>query len=134
MFKNIKNKIILISDRVVEFIRENLAQIALIGGSFISLEVVKSLPYVNVIPSYQYLVIGFEFVLTTVIFRSLISDKKLVSLTIVLFSSAAVASIFEQELIADLAGFIIFLLLLFIVLRGLIADRKIFRKEIQREG
>jgi len=130
MFKTIKKKIISVSDKVTSFVRNNIGQVIIVGGAFIFLEVVKSFPYVNIIPSYQFLVIGFVLFLTAIVFRDIISDKIITIMVISLFAAAAVVSIFEQSLIADLIGFIIFILLLFVGLRGVISNRKIFKREL----
>ena len=129
MFKTIKKKIISVSDRVTSFVRNNIGQVITVGGVFILLEVIKSFPYVNIIPSYQFLVIGLVLFLTAIVFRDIISDKIITIMVISLFAGAAVVSIFEQSLIADLIGFIIFILLLFVALRGMISNRKFFKRE-----
>jgi len=130
MYTFIKKKIIKISEQVTDFVRDNLVQIIIIGGSFVFLEVIKSFPYVNIIPSYQFLVIGFVLFLTALMFRQMISDKIISIFVIFLLAISVFVTIFEQTIISDVIGFVIFVLLSFVVLRGIASNRKDFKKEI----
>ncbi len=130
MFKNIKKKIISVSDKITDFVHNNIARVIVVGGTFVLLEVVKSFPYINIIPSYQFMVIAFVLFLAAIVFRDIISDKIIIITVISLFAAASVVSILNQPLIADLIGFIIFILLVFVVLRGTINSRRTFKKEI----
>ncbi len=130
MYTFIKKKIIKISEQVTDFVRDNLVQIIIIGGSFVFLEVIKSFPYVNIIPSYQFLVIGFVLFLTALMFRQMISDKIISIFVIFLLAISVFVTIFEQTIISDVIGFVIFVLLLFVVLKGIASNRKDFKKEI----
>lgn len=127
MYKTFKEKINNLLERVILFTRNNLAQLSIIGGTFFFLEIIRTLPYVNIIPSYQFLVIGFILFLTGILFWKVISDNLIITIVTALFIMAAILTIFEVLELANLIGFTIFILLLFLSLRGLIINRKFFK-------
>jgi hypothetical protein len=128
MYTHTKKKINKILKRVVNFVQKNLVQIVVVGGIFVLLQAVKSFPYINIIPNYQFLVIGLTLFLAVLIFKILIPNRNIVIAILILFGIATVTTIFELELISELIGFIIFILLC-VTLRQVIRDRKEFKKE-----
>lgn len=130
MYTFIKKKIIEVSDRVSNFTRDNLISIIIIGGCFVVLELLKSFPYINIIPNYQFLVIGFVLFITAILLRKVISDKVITITIIILFALAGIAIVFDQTVISDAIGFIVFILLSFMIFRGLVSNRHAFKKEV----
>jgi len=128
MYTFIRKKIIKYTDRISNFARDNLTQIVIIGGLFIFLEIAKSLPYVNIIPSYQFLVIGFIIFLTVVLFRVAVPNKNLVLAVLILFGVAAITTIFEMAQVSEIVGFIIFVLLAIVIVRQFANDREKLKK------
>ncbi|MBI5122571.1 hypothetical protein HZA75_01805 [Candidatus Roizmanbacteria bacterium] len=127
MYSFFKKKIDYFRNILTEFVRKNLAQVIIVGVSFSFLEVIKSFPYVNIIPNYQYLVVGFIVILIAFIFGILIPSKNIVKTIIFFFILASITTIFEIEMIENLIGFIIYLLLFFVVFREVIKRRKEFK-------
>jgi len=128
MYTYISKKISVGKERLIEFVRKNLSQIVIIVGVFTFLEVIKSFPYVNLIPSYQFLTIGLVLLLIVIFFKVFISNRNIVVTIIVLFIVAIGAAILDQKILEDLIGFIIYILLL-ITLRQVFRDRKELKKE-----
>ena len=128
MYTYCKKKIITLTNRLLVFVRKNLVQITIIGGVFIFLQLIKSFPYINIIPSYQFLVIGFTLFLSVILFGVIIANRNIIIGVIILFAIAAITTILELEAISELLGFIIFMLLL-ITLRQVIIERKAFKQE-----
>ena len=128
MFTFVYKKIIKISDQVSIFVRANIAQIVIIVGTFVFLETIQSFPYINIIPKYQFLVIGFTLLLSVVLLRVSISNKKIMLAVLILFCFAAIITIFDIERILDLIGFIVFVLITLAVIRQIINDREKLKK------
>ena len=128
MYTFIYKKIIKISNKISIFIRENLVQIVIIGGLFVLLQIIKSFPYVNIIPNYQFLVIGFILFLTVILLRVSISNKKITFIVLILFFLAALSAIFDLALISDLIGFVVFVLLTLVVVSQIVRDRGRLKK------
>ena len=128
MFIFFKKKTIKIKNKLVDFVHKNLVQIIIIGGTFIFLQLIKSFPYINIIPGYQYLVIGFMLFLAAIFFGSIFTNKNILTGALILFAIAPVMIIFEMKVISELLGFVIFMLIT-ITLRQVIIDRKEFKKE-----
>lgn len=128
MFTYFKKITVNLKNNLVDFVQKNFVQIVIVSGIFTFLELIKSLPYINIIPSYQYLVIGFTLFLITIFFGAIITNKKIITGALILFVIAAVTTIFELEAISELLGFVIFILLA-ITLQQVIIDRKEFKQE-----
>lgn len=128
MHSFIYKKIIKLSNRVSIFVRQNLAQIVIIVSLFVVLELIKSFPYVNIIPNYQFLVLGFILFLTVVLLRVSLSNKKIILFVLILFMLASFITIFDVRPISDLIGFIIFVLLTLVIIRQIANDRKNLKK------
>lgn len=123
MYTFIYKKIIKVSDQVVSFVRQNLVQVVVILGLFVVLEVIKSFPYINIIPNYQFLVIGFILFLSVVLLRVSISNKKIILALLALLFLASITTIFDIKPISDLIGFVIFVLLTLVIIRQIANDR-----------
>lgn len=128
MYTFIYKKIVKVSDQASSFVRQNLAQIVVIVGTFVVLEVIKSFPYINIIPNYQFLVIGFTLFLSVVLLRASITNKKIILAVLALFFLASVTTIFGIKSISDLIGFIIFVLLAIVIIRQIANDRENLKK------
>ncbi|MEK7518127.1 MAG: hypothetical protein AAB583_06315 [Patescibacteria group bacterium] len=128
MYTFIHKKIVKIFGEASIFIRENLAQIVIIVGAFVLLEVIQSFPYINIIPNYQFLVIGFTLLLAVVLLRVSISNKKIMLAVLVLLFLGAIITIFDIEKILELVGFVAFVLLVFIIIRQIVNDRESLKK------
>lgn len=128
MFTFIYKKIVRITDQACKFVSQNLVQIVIIVGLFVVFEVIQSFPYINIIPNYQFLVIGFTLFLTVVLLRVSMSNKKIILAVLALFSVAAVASIFDIKRISDFIGFVIFVLLMIVIIRQIANDRGDLKK------
>lgn len=130
MFTNIFKKIIRVFDRSTEFVRKNNAQVVIIVGTFAVLELIQSFPYINIIPRYQFLVIGFVLFLSVTLLRVSISNRLINYLVLILFVIAIFTSLLNIEQISNLIGFIAFVLLFIIVVRQIFIDRKKLKEEI----
>ncbi len=128
MFTFIYKKIIKIYDQASIFVRANTTQIVIIVGTFVFFEVIQSFPYINIVPNYQFLVIGFTLLLSMVLLRVSISNKKIMLAVLILFFLAAIITIFDIKRILDLIGFIIFVLIALVVIRQIINDREKLKK------
>jgi len=128
MYTFIRTKIISLTDIASNFIRENVAQVVIIVSSFVVLELIRSFPYINIIPNYQFLVIGFTLLLSVVLLRVSISNKKIMLAVLILFFLAAIITIFDIKRILDLIGFIIFVLITLAAIRQIINDREKLKK------
>lgn len=124
MYKNFSKKIIKVLDNITSYVRQNIAQIVIIVGVFVTLEVIQSFPYINIIPNYQFLVIGFTLLLGVVLLRVSVSNKKIILLVLALFCIAIITTIFDIKRISDLIGFIIFVLLTIVTFRQIFQDRR----------
>lgn len=124
MYKNFSKKIIKVLDNITFYVRQNIAQIVIIVGVFVTLEVIQSFPYINIIPNYQFLVIGFTLLLGVVLLRFSVSNKKIILLVLALFCIAIITTIFDIKRISDLIGFIIFVLLTIATFRQIFQDRR----------
>lgn len=123
MYTFIYKKIVKISNQTSVFVQKNLVQLAIIGGLFVFLEVIQTFPYVNIIPSYQFLVIGFILFLTVLLLRVTISNRRIIQAILILFFVASIVAIFDVKRISDLIGFIIFVLLALVIIRQIVIDR-----------
>lgn len=123
MYTFIYKKIVKFSDQVSAFVRQNLTQIVIIVSLFVVLEIIKSFPYINIIPNYQFLVIGFILLLGVILLRFSIPNRKIISGILFLFVIASLLTIFDVKPILDLIGFVIFILLLLIVGRKIILEK-----------
>lgn len=128
MYTFIRQKVIKLTDLTSNFVRKNLIQIVIIVGFFVFLEAIKSFPYINIIPNYQFLVVGFILFLSVVLLRVSISSRKIVFLVLILFALASLTTIFDIKPISDLIGFVIFVLLTLVVIRQIISDRENLKK------
>lgn len=128
MYTFIYKKIVRVSDRISIFVRQNLTQMVVILGTFVFLEVIKSFPYINIIPNYQFLVIGITLLLSVVLLRVSISNKKIILAVLGLFFLASITTIFDIKPISDLIGFIIFVLLALVIIRQIANDRENLKK------
>lgn len=124
MFKYIKKKIIELIDRIITFFKDNLAQIIFLVFLLQFLMFAKSLPYINLINNFEFYIIGLWLFLSMIIFRVIILYERVLQIVLGLFIAAAIVTIFDQGLLADLLGFIIFVLLLLIVGRQILQERK----------
>lgn len=130
MLQNVYKKITAVWNKIFVFVQENLVRLAIVGGLFVFLEIIQTFPYVNIIPSYQFLVIGFILFLIVIIFNEAFSNKRILFFITTLFAIASITAIFDLKRISDLFGFMIFVLLILVTLRGIIADRKKLKEEI----
>lgn len=123
MYSYLKNKVIKISDSLIEFFRKNLTQIiiiALVSSMFV---VLKSLPYFNLIPNLEYIGFGFVLFMVLVLFRVSIPNRSVILIVLSLFLLAAVLSIAGSTKVNELVGFVIFMLVFLTVIRMVAADR-----------
>lgn len=130
MFVYIQKKIKNTWDRLFKFVQENLVKLVIVGGLFVLLEVIQNFPYVNIIPSYQFLVIGFILFLIVILFREAFTNKRIIAFIILLFGISSIFAILDIRKISDLLGFVIFVLLILVTIRQIIFDRKKLREEI----
>lgn len=128
MFTYIKKKIIEITDKVITFFKDNLAQIIFLVFLLQFLMFAKSLPYINLINNFEFYSIGLLLFLSMIIFRVIIPYHKTIQIVIVLFVAAAFISVIEQVAISDLIGFITFVLLLLIVGRQILREKDDLKK------
>lgn len=128
MYTFIYKKIVKIFDDASISVRENLAQIVIIIGTFVFLEVIQSFPYINIIPNYQFLVIGFILLLSVILLRVSIPNRKIILIVLFLFATAALLSILDIKPIANLIGFVIYILLAIIIIRQIVNDREELKK------
>lgn len=128
MYTFIRQKIINITDLVSNFVRKNLAQVVIIIGSFVVLEIIQSFPYINIIPNYQFLVIGFILFLSVVLLRVSIPNKKIIFAVLILFVAASLTTIFDIKPVSNLIGFVIYVLLAIIIIRQIANDREKLKK------
>lgn len=124
MVSYIKKKIKEISDRVSIFVERNIIRILFIAGSFITLEIGKSFPYINLIPNVDFLIVGFTLLLAVALFRVTIPNKGIILVVLFFFFFAMLVSIVELNDIADMIGFIIFVLLSIMITRQVLQERK----------
>lgn len=124
MYTFIRQKIINIADLTSNFVRKNLAQVVIIVGSLVVLEVIQSFPYINIIPNYQFLVIGFILFLSVVLLRVSIPNKKIIFVVLILFVVASLTTIFDIKPVSNLIGFVIYVLLAIIIIRQIANDRE----------
>lgn len=124
MFTYIKKKIIEITDRIITFFKDNLAQIIFLVFLLQFLLSAKSIPYINLINNFEFYSIGLLLFLSMIIFRVIIPYQKTIQIVIVLFAVAALVSVIEQVAISDLIGFIAFVLLLLIVGRQILREKE----------
>lgn len=128
MYTFIHKKIIKILDRATGFVRHNLAQIVIIVGLFLVLEVIQTFPYINIIPNYQFLVIGFTLFLAVALLRVSVSNKQIILIVLALFSVAVITTIFDIKLMSGLIGFATFVLLVIVIIRQILQDRRKLRE------
>ncbi len=124
MFSNIKKKIKEISDKISIFVNENIIRIVIVAGSFILLEISKSFPYINLIPSIDFLIVGFTLLLVVLLFRVTIPNRNIVLVVLFFLIIAAFTTIVELKNIAEMSGFIIFVLLTLMIVRQIFQERK----------
>lgn len=124
MVNSIKKKIKELSDKVSIFIKDNLIRILIILAIFISLEVSKSFPYVNLIPNVDFLIVGFTLFLSVLLFRVTIPNKGIILVVLFFFIVAMLVSIVELGDIAEMIGFVIYVLLSIMIIRQVFAERK----------
>lgn len=124
MFSNIKKKIKEISDKISIFVNENIIRIVIVAGSFILLEISKSFPYINLIPSIDFLIVGFTLLLVVFLFRVTIPNRNIVLVVLFFLIIAAFTTIVELKDIAEMSGFIIFVLLTLMIVRQIFQERK----------
>lgn len=124
MVSFVKKKIKEISDKSSIFIKENIIKILVILGIFIVLEISKNFPYINLIPNVDFLIVGFTLLLAVVLFRVTIPNKGIILVVLFLFVLAMLVSIIELNDIADMIGFIIFMLISIMIFRQIFAERK----------
>lgn len=128
MFTYIKKKIIEITDRIITFFKDNLAQIIFLVFLLQFLLSAKSMPYINLVNNFEFYSIGLLLFLSMIIFRVIIPYHKTIQIVIVLFAVAALVSVIEQVAISDLIGFIAFVLLLLIVGRQILREKEDLKK------
>lgn len=128
MFTYIKKKIIEITDRIIAFFKDNLAQIIFLVFLLQFLMSAKSMPYINLINNFEFYSIGLLLFLSMIIFRVIIPYRKTIQIVIVLFAVAGFVSIIEQVAISDLIGFMTFVLLLLIVGRQILREKEDLKK------
>ncbi len=124
MFNNIKKKIKFIKDQISNFVEVNIIRILVVLGIFIFLEISKTFPYVNLIPSVDFLIVGFTLLLSVLLFRVTIPNKGIILVVLFFLVIAAFVTIVELKDIADMIGFIIFVLLSIMIFRQIFTERK----------
>lgn len=128
MFTYIKKKIIEITDKIITFFKDNLAQIIFLVFLLQFLLSAKSMPYINLINNFEFYSIGLLLFLSMIIFRVIIPYRRTIQIVIVLFAVAAFVSVIEQVAISELIGFITFILLLLIVGRQILREKEDLKK------
>lgn len=128
MVARIKKKIKEISSKTSIFVKENLIQILLVFAVFIFLEISKSFPYVNLIPSVDFLIVGFTILLAVLVFRVTIPNKVIALVAIFLFVAAAFFTMVELMDIADMIGFMVYVLLSIMIIRQVLQEREDLKK------
>lgn len=124
MVNLIKKKVKSISDKVSIFVNKNIIRIIIILGTFIFLEISKSFPYINLIPNVDFLIVGFTLLFAVVLFRVTIPNKGIILVVLFFFIVAMLVSIVELNDIADMIGFIIYVLLSIMIIRQIFVERK----------
>lgn len=124
MVGRLKRKIKEISNKSSIFIKGNLIQILIVLAVFIFLEISKSFPYINLIPNIDFLIVGFTILLAVLVFRVTIPNKAIVLVVVFSFVAAAFFTIVELMDIADMTGFIIYVLLSIMIIRQVLRERK----------
>jgi hypothetical protein len=124
MVTYIKKKIKELSDEVSNFVKKNIIRILVVLGVFIFLEVSKSFPYVNIIPNVDFLIIGFTLLLAVFLLRVTIPNRGIILIVLFSFFMAMVVTIVELNDIADMIGFVIYILLSIMIIRQVSAERK----------
>lgn len=120
----IKKKIIGIQNKISIFFKENIIRILVLMFVFITLEVSKSFPYLNLIPSVDFLIVGFTLLLAVLLFRVTIPNRNIVLVVLFLFGLAALVTIVELRDISEMIGFIIYILLSLVIIRQIFQERK----------
>ncbi len=128
MFTYIKKKIIEITDKVIAFFKDNLSQIIFLVFFIQILLGAESLPYINLIKNYEFYVTGLFIFLAMLIFRVIIPYERVLQIVLGFFIVASIVTIFDQTIISDLLGFIIFVLLLLIVGRQILREKEDLKK------
>jgi len=123
MFTKIKKKIIEITDKIIDFFEDNLAQIIFLVFLFQILLGAKALPYINLVKNYEFYVIGLSIFLSMIVLRVVIPYKRIIQIILGLFTVAAIVSLLEQNAISDLIGFLTFVLLLLVVLGQILREK-----------
>lgn len=112
------------------FFKKNLAQIVLI---FFLIQIsvgMSRLPFLNIIPNFLYYELGVVIFIALVIFRVSIPNRRVIHITLYLFAASIVTEIFDIKKVSEIIGFIAFVLILFIVVREIIKNRKTLANEL----
>lgn len=124
MVNNIKKKVKETQDKISIFVKENIIRILVVLGIFIFLEISKSFPYINIIPNIDFLIVGFTLMLAIFLLRVTIPNRGIILIVLFSFVLAMAATIIELSDIADMIGFVIYVLLSIMILRQVFAERK----------
>ena len=130
MYTSIKKKIIQFQDIIVDFYKKNLVKIIILISVFILLEQARTFPYINLIPNIHFLIIGFIVFLALLFFQQSIPNRSVVWIGVGFLLVAVISTIFEQTEFADLIGFLVFVLLSLTVLRQIVSDRHVLKKDL----
>lgn len=127
---NFKKKIKGTKAALILFVKENFAQLFIICGVFVILQITRGLPYINLIPHYQELIVGLCLFLTIVLLPIFSSTKNLSWLILSFFVIGALTEMFGAKEISELIGFIVFILLA-ISLRYIFKERKSLKQAVE---
>lgn len=129
MLDHLKKKIIRVSNLATDFFKKNLAQIVLLFFIFQLLMFARSLPYINIVENYVFYCIAILLLIAVLLFKVSVPNKILIQFTLALFIVAMFTTIFALSKISDLLGFIIYILIFFVVTRKVVRERNQLKHE-----
>lgn len=126
MLEKIK-KIIVSLKQSPKFFRNNLAQVVFLIFLAQILFVLGRLPYINIISHYYFYALALLWIVAIFLFKLHITMRMVLIAAIVAFVVAIPFVIIHLDSIADILGFIAYMLLLTYIIREIIVQKKTMR-------
>jgi len=127
MFNFYKEKTIKIAKQVPGVFKAYLPHVVFMVFIFQLLMFFGTLPYFNIINKYYYYVFGLLWIISNLIFKQQISNRRILVGGISMFVFAIPIVLLGLDYFADILGFAAFLLLFTYLLRQIFIDRQLLQ-------
>lgn len=117
-------KIIRFLIHLPKFFKSYLPHIVFLVFTLQLLVAMGSLPYLNIIGKYYFYVAGILWVISVILFKEYITNKRILVLGLIALFVAIPFALIQIENVADIMGFAAFLFLLTFLIRQIFIERK----------